>query len=140
MSESKQRAKSASDEKIIEATEQERAALGAWLNTFAPDNRHDRRLCEALHADLQLDAAREHLFAALKEKGDQAIAEVCSGELAEYVTTKQVIEYLLKIVDTKIPRNLGKHILTLEETAIAVRDEKPAKPAPKPADGETAAG
>jgi hypothetical protein len=116
--------KVARQERRIEASEQERAALGLFLNEFAPDNRHDRDLCDDLHSDFEIRAARDALIAALKEKGDAPIADRASPDFVEYPTTNQVIDYLMKITDTKIHPSLAMHIHTLEKRVEDLRAGK----------------
>jgi len=125
--------KVASQERRVEVSEQERTALGLFLDSFAPENRHDRDLCDDLHKDFEIRAARDAFLAALKEKGDAPIADFASSDLVEYPTTNQVLDYLMKITDTKIHPSLGKHIHTLEKRIEDLRAGRYVAPSAKAA-------
>lgn len=120
MGEAKDRERTSSESRIIESSEQERAALALFLNGYTPENRHDRQLYDALHQDLRLDQARKDVLRAAKESPDLEIGDMCSAELAEYPTTKSVLTYLLKITDTKMPGQWSRHVLRLENRAISL--------------------
>lgn len=135
MGEAKQRAKTANDPKIIEASEQERIACVLFFAGISPDNRQELRRYERLFSDFDLDAADEARIARLKqakETGEDGVAlSAWSSQKAEYTTTKDVIEYFLKATDAKIPGPVGRHILPLAERMLALEEGSYTAPSQK---------
>lgn len=122
MGEAKQRARTANDAKLIEASERERIAACLFFSNVSPEGRSDQRRYSRLFDDFDLDGADEVRVRTIKADDSGGVSlSVFSGELVEYQTTLDVLEYFLKATESKMPGPISRLVLGLAERAEALK-------------------
>jgi hypothetical protein len=127
--EARRKAAKANDEKVIEASEQERFCLVQFFGRAGqpgavppPEGRTDQRRYERLFDDFDLDAAEEEGIARAKAAPETFQISSLSNDLEEYPTTLDVIEYATKATDAKIQGPWLRPILRVVERMLGCKE------------------
>lgn len=129
MGEAKRKAAKANDEKVIEASEQERFCLVQFFGRAGqqgcvapPENRQDDRRYERLFDDFDLDAVEEIGLARARANPETFQISQLSSDLEEFTTTLDVIEYATKATDTKKQGPWIRPILRVTERMLGCKE------------------
>jgi hypothetical protein len=145
MGEARRKAAKANDEKIIEASEQERFCLVQFFGRAGqsgcvepPQNRQDQRRYDRLFEDFDLDAIEQVGIQRARANPDTFQISHLSGELEEFTTTLDVIEYVTKATDTKIAGGWIRPILRVVERMLGCKEGTYKAPSVLAAEADTA--